>query len=846
MMKQQYITFLLTVIMSMVGTRAFADWDTSTKIQVDGLYYYLDNENMQAEVTSWGSGRYMGNIEIPVDIVYEGKVYSVTSIGSSAFQYCINVTSVTIGNSVVNIDQSAFEGCSGLTSIEIPNSVTYIGYMTFSGCSRLTSITIPNSVTYIGVKAFTSCSNLTSMIVESGNIRYDSRENCNAIIETSTNKLISGCKNSFIPNSVASIGNNAFDGCSGLTSINIPNSVTSIGMSAFQGCSGLTSVTIPNSVTRIRNRTFSGCSDLASVNLPNSVTSIEANAFYGCSDLFSVTIPNSVTSIDNGAFQSCPHLTSVTLKSNAIVSKEYSGSNNMKNIFGNQVKNYIIGDDVTSIGGYAFYGCTRLTSVIIGNNVASIGNNAFQDCSYLASVIISNNVASIGNNAFQDCSYLTSVTLNSNTIISKAYTESNNMKNIFGNQVKNYIIGDDVTSIGDNVFYSCTSLTSVTISNSVKSIGSSAFSSCSHLTTVTMGNSVTHIDNYAFENCTGLTKVIASDIAAWCRIYFANSLSNPLYFARHLYSDESIEIKDLVIPNSITYIGNYIFYNCEGLTSLTIPNSVTSIGYSAFRGCSKLTSVTIPNDMTRVEGFAFVGCTSLTSVTLNSNAVASKAYTYSDNFKNIFGEQVTEYVIGDDVTSIGDNAFYGCTDLASVTIGRGVTSIGYMTFYGCSGLTSVNIPDNVTTISDYAFRDCSGLEFLTIGNGMTSYGNSAFYCSKLVSVTVFNPTPVAITQNVFTNRKNATLYVPKGSKSAYEVADYWKEFKEIVEIDDIIPGDANKDKQVNVTDIVAMVNYIMNKPSTDFDFDAADVNEDGEVNVTDIVATVNIIMKGDN
>lgn len=357
MMKQQYITFLLTVIMSMVGTRAFADWDTSTKIQVDGLYYYLDNENMQAEVTSWGSGRYMGNIEIPVDIVYEGKVYGVTSIG-----------------------YEAFSDCGYLNSVTIPNSVTYIGNGAFQKCPALTTITIPNSVTYIGVKAFNGCTDLISMIVESGNIRYDSRENCNAIIETSTNKLISGCKNSFIPNSVASIGNNAFDGCSGLTSINIPNSVTSIVMSAFQGCSGLTSVTIPNSVTRIRNRTFSGCSDLASVNLPNSVTSIEAKAFYGCSDLFSVTIPNSVTSIDNGAFQSCPHLTSVTLKSNAIVSKEYTGSNNMKNIFGNQVKNYIIGDDVTSIGDNAFYGCTSLTSVTISNNVKSIGSSAFSSC----------------------------------------------------------------------------------------------------------------------------------------------------------------------------------------------------------------------------------------------------------------------------------------------------------------------------------------------------------------------------------------------------------------------------------------------------------------------------------
>ena len=162
-------------------------------------------------------------------------------------------------------------------------------------------------------------------------------------------------------------------------------------------------------------------------------------------------------------------------------------------------------------------------------------------------------------------------------------------------------------------------------------------------------------------------------------------------------------------------------------------------------------------------------------------------------------------------------------------------------------MTSITIPNSVTSIGEYAFSGCSGLISVTIPNSVTSIGSSAFLdCTGLVSVTVFNPTPVVITQNVFTIRKNATLYVPKGSKSAYEVADYWKEFMEIVEIDDIIPGDANKDKQVNVTDIVAMVNYIMNKPSTDFDFDAADVNEDGEVNVTDIVATVNIIMKGDN
>ena len=172
---------------------------------------------------------------------------SVKSIGSYAFLYCKGLTSITIPNSVTSIGGFAFEGCSGLTSITIPNSVTSIGDYAFYVCSGLTSITIPNSVTSIGSYAFSDCSGLTSITVEKGNTKYDSRDNCNAIIETNTNKLIAGCKNTIIPNSVMSVGESAFYGCSGLTSITIPNSVTSIGNWAFYYCSGLTSITFNGS-----------------------------------------------------------------------------------------------------------------------------------------------------------------------------------------------------------------------------------------------------------------------------------------------------------------------------------------------------------------------------------------------------------------------------------------------------------------------------------------------------------------------------------------------------------------------------------------------------------------------
>ena len=217
---------------------------------------------------------------------------SVTSIEEGAFSGCTGLTSITIPNSVTSVGSNAFGYCTGLTSITIPNSVTSIGGSAFNGCSSLTSVTIPNSVTSIGEGAFNGCSSLTSMIVSNGNSTYDSRNNCNAIIETSTNKLIVGCKNTTMPNSVTTVGEGAFNGCSGLTSVTIPDSVISIGNQAFNGCSGLTSVTIPNFVTTIGYRAFAGCSGLTSVTIGNSVTTIGDSAFNGCNGLTSVTSLN--------------------------------------------------------------------------------------------------------------------------------------------------------------------------------------------------------------------------------------------------------------------------------------------------------------------------------------------------------------------------------------------------------------------------------------------------------------------------------------------------------------------------------------------------------------------------
>ena len=202
---------------------------------INGIRYDLDASTKQATVKS-GYPKYTGSVTIPESFTYDGVTYSVTSIGDWAF-----------------------EDCSNLTEVTIPNSVTAIGNGTFYACYRLTSVTIPNNVTSIGYQAFYCCSGLTSITVESGNTKYDSRNKCNAIIETASNTLIAGCNNTVIPNSVTSIGYSAFWDCSGLKEVTIGNSVTSIDYWAFEGCSGLTSVTIPNSVTEIGYGAFYSC-----------------------------------------------------------------------------------------------------------------------------------------------------------------------------------------------------------------------------------------------------------------------------------------------------------------------------------------------------------------------------------------------------------------------------------------------------------------------------------------------------------------------------------------------------------------------------------------------------------
>ena len=658
--------------------------------------------------------------------------------------------------------------------------ISNIGNDAFSSNTSLTSITIPNSVTSIGSSAFRSCPSLTGIIVSEGNSVYDSRENCNAVIKTATNELAIGCNSTIIPDSVTSIGRYALYNCTSLTSIIIPDSVTSIGDYAFYGCSGsltinskiietdytssnrpsstwlrsskFTELILGDNIEKIGSYAFYNYSSMTSVTIPDSVTSIGNNAFYNCTSLENTTIGNGVTAISSSAFNGCTG--ELVLNFNIP-----NGSSSNSSIFSSsKFTKVIIGDNVTTIGNFAFASTSSLTSITIGDNVTSIGNDAFYNCSSITSISIGNNVTTIGYSAFF-CDNL-------KEFKGKFAADGgrcliiDGVLNAFalGCGVTQYTIPDSVTSIGREAFYKCTSLTSVTIGDGVTEIRSSAFNNCSNLTSVyckatippRFGGSAFNYNAegrkiYTYEECVDIYKEAwsnyADSIVADGNI--SESITTTLLYTTsdgavidaskfpvktHTYNNG---VGELILYGELKVIPASVFYDFGNLTTITIPDSVTTVGEYAFRGCYNLTSITIPDRVNSIGNYAFYNCYNLTSVTIGESVTTIGEHAFDDCYR------LTSVIIPNSVTTIGDWVFSDCNKLTSVTIGNGITSIEYSSFSGCTNLTSVTIPDSVTRIEGFAFSHCSNLTSVTIPDSVTEIEFNAFSnCSNLISVTI--------------------------------------------------------------------------------------------------------------
>ena len=614
-----------------------------------------------------------------------------------AFLVCLNLTSISIPNSVKDIGEWAFAGCSLLSSIDIPNSVISIGNIAFAGCLSLEYISIPESVICLNGNSF--CDWDGELECLSANFIYED----DVLFNKDKSEIISfrnqEIESYIIPDSVTSIGDGAFGCCSSLSSLFIPNSVTSIGDGAFEGCSSLSSLVIPDSVVNIKGNPFylwKGKLECLSASfiyednvlfnmdksklisyrnqeaksfiIPNGVMSIEKYAFSGCSSLISISVPKSVTSIGDGAFDGCSSLSSIAISDSitSISAWTFDGCKSLRSL--------IIPDSVTCIGNEAFRGCSSLCSLVIPDSVTSIGDGAFDGCSSLRSLVIPDCVTSIRDGAFDGCSSLRSL-----------------------------IIPDSVTSIGDGAFSSCSSLRSLVIPDSVTSIGNGVFSSCSSLRSLVIPDSVVNIKGNPFCYWKGKLECLSASF-----IYEDNVLFN--MDKSKLISFRNQEAKSFIIPDGVMSIGKCAFVDCYSLVSISIPNSVTSIGEESFIDCSSLRSLVIPDSVTSIGDGAFWGCSSLRSL-----------------------------VIPASVTSIGAWAFSGCKSLSSLVIPDSVTSIGYSAFDGCSSLSSLVIPDGVTSIRDYVFRGCSSLSSLTIPDSVTSIGFDAFEgCSSLRDLVIPN------------------------------------------------------------------------------------------------------------
>ena len=746
---------------------------------------------------------------------------SVTSIGSFAFANCSAFDSLIIPHRLTQIGASAFQNCNGLTYVDFKadscvSMGDYYNYV-FSGCTGAATLTIGNNVKLIPNNAFRSFSGLDTLIIGRSvdRIGSDAFNNCigltsiqfNADSCKVTDSPFSGCTNPAtitIGDNVKHIPANIFDGYSGLSrTLIIPDSVFSIGSDAFRDCSGLDTIIIGRAVSSMGQRAFSYCSNLRTVIFnADSCTSMFSGSyytnydvFYGCDSLISLIIgsnvkiipeyafrgrnlsgkliiPDALSYIGQYAFNGCTGLDSLVIGNAVAYIGQYAfynctgltGTLYLPNVdtigyraFYNcgGINSLILGEGVKYIGGQSFYNCNSLTGMLnIPNSVTNIGGGAFYGCTSFGTLVIGRGVAAIGSDAFKNCIGLTYVTFNADSCTSIG--QYNSDVGFAGDTNITYLsLGENVKIIPKNAFYggNSTPLSKLSgkleIPNSVIEIGQNAFKGCSGYDTLVIGRGVKIIHQYAFDGWSGLTTLFFN--ADSCESMLSTQSNG--YYTSCFYN--CANLVNLTLGNNVKFIPQLAFEDCSHLTgTIIIPDSLKTISSNAFNGCTGIDTLIIGKSVQSIGYNAFKDCTQLTKVNFNADSCITMMMGAGTS-------NISSYTV-----------FNGCTNITSLNISNNVKNIPPYAFYGLNHITgTLTIPDSVVFIGGYAFNGCSGYSSLILGRSVDTIGQRAFP-GNIASIYSYLETPPAVDktssyQTFYSVNRNTPVYVPCGSAQAY-------------------------------------------------------------------------------